>query len=70
MAMLPKSKLNSIETSQVSQALIDLEISHEELKQLLMKQKSMTKMIESIRNIKSSDILNKEESKNLKQQKL
>ena len=70
MAMLPKSKLNSIETSQVSQALIDLEISHEELKQLLMKQKSMTKMIESIRNIKSSDILNKEESRNLKQQKL
>ena len=31
--MLAKSKLNSIETL-ISQALIDLEISHEELKQL------------------------------------
>ena len=34
--MLAKSKLNSIETL-MSQGLIDLEISYEEVKQLLMK---------------------------------
>ena len=42
--MLPKSKLNSIETL-VSQALIDMEISHEELITILKekdKYKNMT----------------------------
>ena len=40
--MLAKTKLNCIETL-MSQALIDLDISHEELKQLLMRKKSMSK---------------------------
>ena len=40
--MLAKSKLNTIETL-MSQALIDLDISHEEFKQLLMRKKSMKK---------------------------
>ena len=41
--MLAKSKLNNIETL-MSQALIDLDISHEEFKKpLLMKKKSMSK---------------------------
>ena len=40
--MLTKSKLNTIETL-MSQALIDLDISHEEFKQLLMRKKSMKK---------------------------
>ena len=38
--MLAKRKINNIKTL-TSQALIDLEISHEEFKQLLMKKKSM-----------------------------
>ena len=40
--MLGKSKLNSIEIL-ISQALIDLGISHEEFKQFLMKKRSMKK---------------------------
>ena len=40
--MLAGSKLNSIE-SLMSQALIDLDIGHEEFKQLLMRKKSMSK---------------------------
>ena len=38
--MLAKSKLNSIETL-ISQALTDLEISHKNLKELLMKKKNL-----------------------------
>ena len=40
--MLARIKLNSIETL-VSQALIDLEIVMKNLKQLLMRKKSMSK---------------------------
>ena len=40
--MLAKRKINNIKTL-TSQALIDLEISHEEFKQLLMIKKSMKK---------------------------
>ena len=40
--MLSKIKLNSIETL-MSQALIDLDISQEEFKKLLMRKKSMSK---------------------------
>ena len=52
--MLAKSKLSSIETL-VSQALIDLEISHEEFitiwkKKIIMKEKKM-KMKENVRNV-------------------
>ena len=49
--MLATSKLNSIET--LSQALIDLEISHEEFKTIFNE-----KVKESIRMIKSSNKLN------------
>ena len=62
-----RSKLNSIE-SLVSQALIDIEISHEEFITILNEKEKYEKMKENIRTIKSSDKLNKEEGKKLKQQ--
>ena len=40
--MLAKSKLDSIETL-VSQALIDMEISHEELNAIIREKKNMRK---------------------------
>ena len=54
--MFAKSKLNSFETL-MSLALIDLDISHEDLKQLLMRKKNCAQMKESIKNIKSRDEL-------------
>ena len=63
--MLAKSKLNSIETS-MSEALIDLDISHEEFK-TIMKERKYDQMKENIRGTKSRDELsenNKETSKN------
>ena len=51
-AMLAKSKLNSVETL-VSQALIDLDISHEEFKTIVNEKEKYEQMKESIRNIKS-----------------
>ena len=53
-AMLAKSKLNSVETL-VSQALIDLDISHEEFKTIVNEKEKYEQMKESIRNIKSRD---------------
>ena len=52
--VLAKSKLNSIETL-ISQALIDLEISHEEFKTIVNEKEKYEKMKEGIRNIKISD---------------
>ena len=49
--MLAKSKLNSIE-SLMSQALIDLDISHEEFKAILNEREKYDEMKESIRNKK------------------
>ena len=40
--MLAKNKLNSIETL-MYQTLIDLDLSHEEFKKVLMRKKSMSK---------------------------
>ena len=54
--MLAESKLNSIETL-MSQALIDLEISHEEFKTIFNEKGKYEQMKESIRNIKSRDKL-------------
>ena len=54
--MLAKSKLNSIETL-MSQALIDLDISHEEFKTIVNEEEKYEQMKESIRNIKSRDEL-------------
>ena len=59
MAVFAKSKLNIIETL-VSLALIDIEISHEELITILNERDKYEKMKEDIRTIKSSDELNKE----------
>ena len=47
--MLAKSKLNSIETL-ISQALIDLDISHEEFVTILKEKGKYEKMKENLRN--------------------
>ena len=52
--MLAKGKLNSIETL-ICQALVDLEISHEEFKTIVNEKEKYDRMKENIRNIKSSD---------------
>ena len=54
--MLAKSKLNSIETL-ISQALIDLDISHEEFKTIVNEKGMYEQMKENIRNTKSRDKL-------------
>ena len=54
--MLGKSKLNSIETL-ISQALIDLEISHEELKIIVNETEKFERMKEIIIMMESSDEL-------------
>ena len=54
--MFAKRKLNSIETL-MSQALIDLDISHEEFKTIANEKKKCEQIKESIRNIKSRDEL-------------
>ena len=48
--MLTKSKLDSIETL-VSQALIDMEISHEEFIRILKQKDKYEKMKENVRNV-------------------
>ena len=47
--MLAKSKLNSIETL-ISQALIDMDISHEEFVTILMEKDKDEKMKENLRS--------------------
>ena len=54
--MLAKSKLNSIETL-MSQALIDLDISHTEFKTIVNEKEKYEQMKESIKNTKSRDEL-------------
>ena len=54
--ILAKSKLNSIETL-MSQALIDLNISHEEFKTIVNEKEKYDQMKENIRNTKSMDKL-------------
>ena len=48
--MLAKSKLNSTETL-VSQALIDMETSHEEFNAIIREKQKNEKMKENIRNV-------------------
>ena len=50
--MLAKSKLNSIETL-MPQALIDLDMSHEEFKTIVNEKEKYEQMKESIKNTKS-----------------
>ena len=52
--MLANSKLNSIE-SLMSQALIDLDISHEEFKIIVGEKEKYNQTKESIRNKKDGD---------------
>ena len=59
--MLAKRKLNSIKTL-VSQALIDMEISHEEFITILKKDK-YEKLKESVRNVSEK---NEEKSENMR----
>ena len=54
--MLAKSKLNSIETL-TSQALIDLDISHEEFKTIVNEKEKYEQMKQNVRNTKSRDEL-------------
>ena len=61
--VLAKRKLNSIENL-MSQALIDLEISHEKFKTIAKEKEKYKKMKESIRMMKSSDELNKKRQNN------
>ena len=60
--MLAKSTLNGIETL-ISQALIDLENSHEEFVTILNENEKYEKMKENLRTMKTSEELTKEEGK-------
>ena len=62
--ILAKSKLNSIETL-ISQALIYLEISHEEFKTIVNEKEKYEKIKEDIRMIKGSGKFNKKEGKKI-----
>ena len=65
--VLPKAKLNSVETL-VSEALINVEISHEEFITVLNEKVTYEKMKEDIRRIKGGDELNNEEGRKTKLQ--
>ena len=65
MFMLATSKLNIIETL-VSQALIDLEISHKEYKTITNEKENYEKLKKIIRMEKSSDELNDKEVEKMK----
>ena len=56
--MLAKSKVNSTETL-VSQALIDIEISHKEFITILKKKDKYKKMKENVRNVNEKQGLKK-----------
>ena len=56
--MLAQSKFNSIETS-ISQALIDLEISHEEFKTIDKEKEKYEKMKENLRKNEKLEIKRK-----------
>ena len=60
--MLARSKLNSIET-QIYQALLDLEISHEEDKSIIDEEENTRRLKENIRMIKLDDEFNEKKTK-------
>ena len=66
--VLAKSKLNSIKIL-ISQALIDLKLIHEETKTIIKEKEKDEKIRENIRKIKSSDELNENNKKILKNNK-
>ena len=55
--MLAKSKLDSIETL-VSQALIDMEISHEEFNAIIREKQKYERMKENVTNVSENMRLN------------
>ena len=59
--MLAKSKLNGIETL-VSQALIDMEISHEEFITILGEKKKYEKMKENVKTVSERSSAEKQEN--------
>ena len=63
--MVAKSKLNSTETL-MSQALIDLDISHEEFNTIVNEKEKYEQMKENIKNTKRRDKLSKN-SRNIKE---
>ena len=66
---IAKSKLNSIEKL-ISQALIDLEISHEEYKSIINQEENYGRLKENIRMTKSDDELNEKEGKRTENNKI
>ena len=62
--MLAKSKLNSIETL-VSQALIDMEISHEEFNAIIREKQKYERMKENVRNVSERSSAKKQENMSL-----
>ena len=63
--MLAKRKLYNIETL-VSQALIDMEISHEEFNAIVMEKQKYERMKENVRNVIDRSSAAKEENMRLK----
>ena len=63
--MLDRSKSNIIETL-ISQASIDLEISHEGFKTIINEKEKCVEINKGIRMMKRSDELNKEGGKKIK----
>ena len=62
--MLAKSKLDSIETL-VSQALIDMEISHEEFNAIIREKQKYERMKENVRNVSERSSAVKQENMRL-----
>ena len=62
--MLAKSKLDSIETL-VSQALIDMEISHEEFNEIIREKQKYERMKENMRNVNECNSTEKQENMRL-----
>ena len=59
--ILAKSKLDSIETL-VSQALIDMEISHEEFNAIIREEEKYERMKENMRNVSECSSAKKQEN--------
>ena len=63
--MLAKSKLDRIETL-VSQALIDMEISHEEFNTIIREKQKYERIKENVRNVSEHSSTEKQENMRLK----
>ena len=62
--MLAKSKVDSIETL-ISQALIDMKISHEELNAVTREKQKYERMKENVRNVSERSSAKKQENMRL-----